>query len=131
MHVVDMVYFWARTIPHQAAIIRPEGIVTYAALAEAVETAAENFARLILDRDKPVAAAIESPAGMLVASLGLQRAGFSIVPVSKPLLEHLPQIGVTTMVCERGGLMLADGTNILFEDSWLTVGTGVSARKMR
>jgi fatty-acyl-CoA synthase/long-chain acyl-CoA synthetase len=35
------------------------------------------------------------------------------------------------MVCERGGAMLTEGTNILFEDSWLTVGTRASQSKRR
>ena len=126
MRVVDMVYFWARTIPRRPAIIRPEGIVTYGALADSIETAADNFSRTILDRDKPVAIAIESTVSMLVASLGLLRAGFSIVPVSKLLLEHLPQTGANTLVYERGGATLDGGTNILFEDSWLSVGTRAS-----
>ena len=126
MRVVDMVYFWARTIPRRPAIIRPEGIVTYGALADSIETAADNFSRTILDRDKPVAIAIESAASMLVASLGLMRAGFSIVPVSKLQLEHLPQTGANTLVYERGGVTLAGGTNILFEESWLSAGTRAS-----
>jgi len=129
MHVVDMVYYWARTIPRHPAIIQPAGIVTYGALADAVETAADHFSRTILERAKPVAIAIESPASMLVASLGLMRAGFNIAPVSKALFEYLPQIGVNTLVNERNGAMLSDGTNILFEDSWLPVGTRAGSSK--
>jgi long-chain acyl-CoA synthetase len=123
VRVVDMVSFWARTTPRRPAVIRPEGIVTYEALANSIETAADNFSRTILDRSKPVAIAIDSTVGILVASLGLLRAGFSIVPVSKLLFEHLPQTGANTLVYQRGGSTLDGGTNILFEDSWLSVGT--------
>ena len=55
MHIVDLVYFWARTIPLRPAVIEPNGVVTYAALAHGVEVAAEHFARNIVDRSKPVA----------------------------------------------------------------------------
>lgn len=126
MHVVDMVCFWGRTIPRHPAIIRPEGVVSYGALAGAVETAADNFSRTIVDRDKPVAIAIDSPANFLVASLGLLGAGFNIVPVSKHLFEHLPQTGANSLVYERGGATLDGGTNVLFEDRWLSVEAGPS-----
>ena len=83
MHIVDMVYYWARTIPRHPAVIRAEGFVTYGALADSVETAADNLSRAIADRDKPVAVSIENAAAMLVACLGLMRAGFNIVPASE------------------------------------------------
>jgi long-chain acyl-CoA synthetase len=121
-NVVDQVYYWARTIPHHPAVIRPEGIITYGALAYSIETAADDFARMILDRDKPVAIAVENPANMLVASLGLLRAGFRIVPAGKGLFEHLPQTGAGTLIYERGGATLGGVTNIVFEERWLSVG---------
>jgi acyl-coenzyme A synthetase/AMP-(fatty) acid ligase len=126
MRLDDMVSFWGRTISRRPAIIRPEGIVTYKALSDSIEFAASHFSGLMLEPDKPVAIASDNPVTMLVASLGLLRAGFSIVPVSKSLLEHLPQTGANTLVYERDGATLDGGTNILFEDSWLSVGTRVS-----
>ena len=124
MHVVDMIFYWARTIPRHPAVIRPQGVVTYGALARSVETAADNLSRAILDRDKPVAVAIEDAAAMLAASLGLMRAGFNVVPAAKQLFEHLPQVGTNTLVYERGGATLDGGTNILFEERWMSAGTG-------
>jgi acyl-coenzyme A synthetase/AMP-(fatty) acid ligase len=126
MHIVDMVYFWARTMPRHPAVIQPDGIVTYLALAQGIERAAEHFARTILDRSRPVAVSIENAPRMLVASLGLLRAGFNIVPVAKDLFQYLPAAGTSTLVCERGGATLDGGTNILFDESWLTVGTNLS-----
>jgi acyl-coenzyme A synthetase/AMP-(fatty) acid ligase len=122
MHIVDMVYFWARTMPQRPAIIQPEGIVTYATLAQAIEAAAEHFARNILDRSNPVAVSVSTGSKMLVASLGLLRAGFSVVPATKTLFEHLASIGANTLVCERDGDKLSQGMNILFDDSWLSFG---------
>src|SRR5688572_8229128 len=112
MHTVDMISYWGRTIPQHPAIIRAEGFVTYAALAKSMETAADNLSRAVLDRDKPVAVAMEDALAMLAACLGLTRAGFNVVPASKQLLEHLPQVGVGTLVHQRGGATLDGGTNI-------------------
>ena len=123
MHIVDMVYFWGRSTPARHAVIQPDGTVTYLALAQAIEAAAAHFARTILDRSHPVAVSIETPPRMLAASLGLMRAGFDVLPVSRNHIGHLPEAGTTTLVYERGGAMLEGGTNIMFADSWLTVGT--------
>lgn len=128
MQVADMVYFWARTIPRHPAIIRPGGVISYAGLADAIAAAAAHFSRVIPDRDKPVAISMESASGMIVASLGLTSAGFSIVPISKNLLDHVPSTGADTLVHERGGVSLAGGTNILFEEAWPTGGANQSGR---
>jgi acyl-coenzyme A synthetase/AMP-(fatty) acid ligase len=129
MHTVDMISYWGRTIPHHPAVIRAEGFVTYGALAQSVETAADNLSRAISDRTRPVAVSIENAASMLVASLALMRAGFSVVPASKQLFEHLPQLGVSTLVHQRGGDTFDGGANILFEDRWLSSGADVDLRK--
>ena len=59
MHIVDMVYFWARTTPQRPATIQMDGIVTYHALAQGIESAAEYFAHNIPDKSKPVAISVE------------------------------------------------------------------------
>jgi len=74
MHIVDMVYFWARTSPRRPAVIEPAGSMTYAAFAHAVEAAAEHFAQNIADKPRPVAVSIQTGSKMLVALLGLLRA---------------------------------------------------------
>src|SRR6478672_11186895 len=66
MHIVDMVYFWARTSPRRPAVIEPAGSMTYAAFAHAVEAAAEHFAQNIADKPRPVAVSIQTGSNMLV-----------------------------------------------------------------
>jgi acyl-coenzyme A synthetase/AMP-(fatty) acid ligase len=122
MHIVDMVYFWARTMPQRPAVIQPDGIVTYRALVQGIESAAEHFARNILDKSKPVVVSIASEPKMLVASFGLLRAGFNIIVAGKGELKHIPPGDATTLVCERGSESLGDRANILFEESWLNIG---------
>ena len=98
MHTVDMISYLGANDP------APPGdhsswrvFVTYGALAQSVETAADNLSRAISDRRQAGRVSIENAASMLVASLGLMRAGFSVVPASKQLFEHLPQLGVSTL----------------------------------
>jgi acyl-coenzyme A synthetase/AMP-(fatty) acid ligase len=125
MHIVDMVYFWARTMPQRVAVINPDGVVTYRALAQGIERAAEYFAGTITDKSKPVTELLPSAPKMLIASLGLLRAGFSIIVANTPDLPHIPSSDSNTLVYERGGTTLSDRTNIVFEESWLEIGAGV------
>ena len=121
MNIVNMLLFWARSMPRHPAIIQPELTLSYAQLGQAIEAAAEYFARSALGPSQPIAVAISNPTKMMIASLGLFRAGFSVVPANQRLLEHLPTVGVTAMVGERNGVTLSGGTNILFDDAWLSV----------
>jgi acyl-coenzyme A synthetase/AMP-(fatty) acid ligase len=130
MHVADMVAFWGRTIPRRPAIVRPEGVVTYAALAGAIDVAADYFAHAIPDRDKPVAVSIDNAPGMIVATLGLFSAGFSVVPVSRNLLAHVSSTGADTLVHGRDGPLLDGGNNVLFEERW-PAGGAIRAEQRR
>jgi acyl-coenzyme A synthetase/AMP-(fatty) acid ligase len=123
MHIVDMVYFWARTIPQRPAVIGPAGSITYAGLAHAVEAAAEHFAQNIADKSKPVAVSINTGSKMLVALLGLLRAGFSVVLANKAVFKHLSFTGANTLVFERGSATLDGGTNMPYDDNWISIGT--------
>ena len=129
MHIVDMVYYWARTMPLHPAVIEPEGIITYASLAHATEAAAEHFGRNILDRSKPVAVSIGTASKMLVAILGLLRARFDTVLSTASELKYLPSVNADTLVCEHGGARLDEGNNILFENSWITIGTAADKQR--
>ena len=129
MHIVDMVYYWARTMPLHPAVIEPEGIITYASLAHATEAAAEHFGRNILDRSKPVAVSIGTASKMLVAILGLLRARFDTVLSTASELKYLPSVNADTLVCEHGGARLDKGNNILFENSWITIGTAADKQR--
>ncbi len=124
MHIVDMVYFWARTMPLRPAVIQPEGILTYQALAQGIESAAEHFARSIPDRAKPVTVSLLSAPKMLIASLGLFRAGFDIIVAGQNEIAHIPLADSNTLVYERGKTNSAERTNIVFEESWLDIGAG-------
>lgn len=116
MHIVDMVYFWARTMPLRPAVIQPEGILTYRALAQGIESAAEHFARSIPDRAKPVTVSLPSAPKMLIASLGLFRAGFDIIVAGQNELAHIPFANSNTLVYERGKTNSAERTNIVFDE---------------
>jgi acyl-coenzyme A synthetase/AMP-(fatty) acid ligase len=120
MHIVDTVFFWARSRPQHRAIVQLDLTLTYQQLGNAIEVAAAYFARCALDRSQPVAVAVFNPAKMLIACLGLMRGGFSIIPANQALLEHLPSTGASAMIGERNGPTLNGGTNLLFDDGWLS-----------
>jgi acyl-coenzyme A synthetase/AMP-(fatty) acid ligase len=122
MHIVDMVYFWARTMPRQLAVIQPEGVVTYQALAQGIESAAVYFAASVTDKSKPVTVSLPSAPKMLIASLGLLRAGCSIIVANPADLIHIPLVDSNTLVYERGGTTLNERENIVFDESWLELG---------
>src|SRR5450631_1871680 len=122
MHIVDTIYFWARTIPLHAAVIEPAGSITYSSLAHAVESAAKHFTQNIADKSKPVAVSINTGSKMLVAVLGLLRAGFSVVLANKTVFKHLSSTGANTLVFERNTATLEGYANIPFDDNWLRVG---------
>ena len=56
---------------------------------------------------------------MLIASLGLLRAGFNIIVAGKNELPHIPPGDSNTLVHERGETTWSERTNIVFEESWL------------
>src|SRR5215831_17328427 len=58
MHVVDMVFHWARIDPHRPAIILPELVTTFAGLADAIDSISNRIDQLALDPREPVATAI-------------------------------------------------------------------------
>src|SRR5262245_26895581 len=119
MPIVDSILFWANATPARPAIIQPRGAQTYRMLADAIMAAAGHFARSDLDPKKPVAVAIEDPARMLVASLALMYAGFSIVAAARTQLPHLALTGADTLISEHGGLVWTDRTTIMFNEAWL------------
>jgi acyl-coenzyme A synthetase/AMP-(fatty) acid ligase len=122
MHIVDMVYFWARSMPRHPAVIQPGGIVTYWALAQGIESAAAYFASNITDRSKPITVSLQSAAKALIASLGLLRSGYSIIVANSPDLTHIAADDSNILVHERDGASLSDRTNIVFDESWLEIG---------
>jgi 2,3-dihydroxybenzoate-AMP ligase len=123
LQIVDAILFWANATPSHPAIIQPHGVQTYRMLGDAIMAATGHFVRSDLDPARPVSVSIDEPARMLVACLGLLHAGFSVVPCSQHLLQHLPVTGADTLVSEHGGLMWTDHTTILFNDAWMSAHT--------
>src|ERR1700745_1093098 len=118
MQIVDAILFWANTRPRHPAILQPGGGRTYRMLADTIEAAAVHFSAAALDPDRPVAIAINDPAKMLAASLGMLHAGFSILPAGQGLLESLSATGASTLVADRGGLVWPDHEIIYFDHAW-------------
>jgi|ERR1700733_1631 acyl-coenzyme A synthetase/AMP-(fatty) acid ligase len=119
MHVVDMIFFWAKARPHHPAIIQSEVVITYKGLADAIRLVCEQISRLNLEPDEPVAVSIESPAYQLLVTFALLRSGFAAAPVYQNRLPFLRPSGIKNIIYAEQGLLLSGGRNIRFENSWL------------
>src|SRR5262249_33906984 len=98
MHVVDMVFFWARVEPDRLAIIQPEMVTTCRGLADAIESISDRIDQLGLDTGEPVAVSIANPSYFLATIFALFRCGFSVAPVNAPLLLHLRAAGIRNLI---------------------------------
>jgi acyl-coenzyme A synthetase/AMP-(fatty) acid ligase len=128
MHVVDMIYFWARTVPDRPAILQPEMMTTFQGLADGIESIGERIDRLNLDRREPVAVSLANPSFLLATIFALMRAGYSVAPVNPALYQHFRPAGIRNLVYDTQGQMLSGGRNIRFDMSWLPP-TGPDAPK--
>jgi acyl-coenzyme A synthetase/AMP-(fatty) acid ligase len=130
MNIVDMVYYWARATPRRPAVIEAAGTIPYTTLAHAIEASAQYFAANIEEKSKPVAVSVNTGSKMLVALLGLLRAGFDVVLANDAVFKHLSSIGVNTLIFERGGATLTGAVNIPFDDNWLSLGRRAETQTM-
>jgi acyl-CoA synthetase (AMP-forming)/AMP-acid ligase II len=119
MHVVDMVFHWARMNPHRPAIILPDLITTFAGLAEAIDSISNRIDQLGLDPNEPVATAIGNPALFIAVVFALQRSGFSVALGNRRLIKHLQPNGVRNLIYDVEGFVASGGRNIRFDNSWL------------
>jgi acyl-coenzyme A synthetase/AMP-(fatty) acid ligase len=119
MHVVDMVFHWARIDPHRPAIVLPELVTTFAGLADAIDSISNRIDQLGLDPREPVATAIANPALSIAVLFALQRAGFSVAPANRGLIKHLQPNGIRNLIYDVEGFVASGGRNIRFDNSWL------------
>jgi acyl-coenzyme A synthetase/AMP-(fatty) acid ligase len=120
MRLIDMIFYGARIHPHRQALIQPELVVTYRALADAIEAIANHVRKLNLDPREPVGVSIASPAYLVATVLGAVRSGYSVAVVRPSLLPFLQGFGVRNLIYDSQGLMLSGGRNIRFDPAWIT-----------
>ncbi len=131
MHVVDMVFFWAKAEPHRPAVVQPEMVTTYQGLADAIESIGDRIDRLNLDTSEPVAVSITNPTFALATMFALLRCGFSVAPVNRPLYFHLRNAGVRNLIYDTDGQVMSGGRNIRFDPSWLPAASASSRKPYR
>jgi acyl-coenzyme A synthetase/AMP-(fatty) acid ligase len=119
MHVVDMVFHWARMDPHRPAIVLPDLVTTYAGLADAVDSISNRIDQLGLDPREPVATALGNPALTIAVAFALLRSGFSAAPANRGLIKHLQINGIRNLIYDVEGFVASGGRNIRFDNSWL------------
>jgi acyl-coenzyme A synthetase/AMP-(fatty) acid ligase len=131
MHILDMVFHWARMDPHRPAIILPEMITTFAGLADGIESVSTRIDKLDLDKREPVAVAIATPALFVVAVFALLRSGYSAVLANRGLIPHLQPNGIRNVIYDVDGLVASGGRNIRFDSSWLPTGPLANRKHQR
>jgi len=120
MYLIDMIFYWARTDPHRHALIQPDLITTYRALAEAIEASAARIERLQLDRREPIGISIANPSYLIAAAFAVLRCGYSVALVPPALFSLLQPIGIRNLIYDAQGLMLSGGRNVRFDQSWIS-----------
>jgi acyl-coenzyme A synthetase/AMP-(fatty) acid ligase len=123
MHILDMVFHWAKMDPHRRALILPEMITTYAGLVDGIESVSSRIDKLDLDKREPVAVALANPALLVTTILALLRSGFSAAPAYRGLIPHLQPNGIKNLIYDVDGLVASGGRNIRFDPSWLPTGS--------
>jgi fatty-acyl-CoA synthase len=123
MHVVDMVFHWARIDPHRPAIVQPEMVTTFAGLADAIDSLSKRIDQLGLNPCEPVATAIANPTLSTALVFALMRSGFSVAPANRALIKHLQSNGVRNLIYDVEGFVASGGRNIRFDGSWLPAGS--------
>jgi acyl-coenzyme A synthetase/AMP-(fatty) acid ligase len=127
VHVVDMVFFWAKAEPHRLALIQPEMVTTFQGLADAVDSIGDRIERMGLDKQEPVAVSIANPSYLLATTFALLRCGFSVALVNRPLYFHLRTLGIRNLIYDTQGQVMSGGRNIRFDMSWLPSAGLISA----
>lgn len=120
MYLIDMIFYWGKTDPHRHAMVLPETITTYRALADAIELAADRIDQLGIDRGETVGVCIANPSFFIVVAFALLRGGYSPALLRPALLPLLQSAGIRNLIYDSQGLMLAGGRNIRFDPSWLS-----------
>ena len=128
VHVVDMVFFWAKAEPHRLALIQPEMVTSFQGLADAIESIGNRVDGLGLDPSEPVGVSIANPSLMIATIFALFRCGFSVALVHPRLYPHLRSAGVRNLIYDTQGQVLSGGRNIQFDMSWLPPGASGGAQ---
>jgi acyl-coenzyme A synthetase/AMP-(fatty) acid ligase len=118
MHILDMIFYWAKTKPNHLAVIQSDAILTFATLAERVDSVARKITELNLDPDEPVAVLIEHRTRQLIVCFALLHLGYTIAPAYAGLLPHLQASGIDTVIHDRKAGAPRASKNIYFDDSW-------------
>lgn len=114
-----MIFYWAKAAPERLAIIQHDVVVTYRALADAIESVCERIDRFDLGRGTPVAVAIRDASRLLAVCFALLRRGIMAVPIGRDTLPHLVSNGIITVIGDDESFSHSGGRHIRFDDSWL------------
>jgi acyl-coenzyme A synthetase/AMP-(fatty) acid ligase len=130
MHITDMILYWGRTEPHRPALIQPELVTSYQALADAIESIGERIDQFGLDRKSVVGVSLAIPSFFVATVFALLRRGYNAALIHRQLFPLLLGSGIRNLIYDTHGQMLSGGKNIRFDASWLP-GSQVDRRGRR
>jgi acyl-coenzyme A synthetase/AMP-(fatty) acid ligase len=131
MHPLEMIDYWAKIDPHRLALVEPDTVITYGALADSILSIESRVVKLGLDKREPIAVSLATPSLFVATVLALLRAGYDTALVNPRRFPLLQATGIRNLIYDSQGLMLSGGRNIRFDKSWLPNTDAISARKSR
>ena len=128
MHLLDMIFYWAKIDPHRLALVQSDRVTDYKSLVGAIVSIENRIAQLGLDRREPIAVSLAIPTLFIATVLAVLRSGYTAALVNPRRFPLLKSAGIRNLIYDSEGLMMSGGRNIRFEKSWLP-GAGFDAFK--
>lgn len=127
MNFVDLIFFYATTLPNKAAIVLGDRGVTYAKLADAIRAAERRIRALGFKADDLVGISCESPIRHLTLAFALYRAGTPSISLRQGL--DLERIGLhpAAVLRDEGGSPTSGTRDIAVDESWFAAAHDDSA----
>jgi acyl-coenzyme A synthetase/AMP-(fatty) acid ligase len=129
MHIVDMIYYWARVAPLRPAVIQASASLTFRELVEGIDAVAEQVKGLDLNKQECVGVAVLSPMLMLQTIFALLRDGYSVAPIGG---RHVSEIGaasgITTVISDGKSQFGPDVRTLPFDPTWLATSARAGPR---
>jgi acyl-coenzyme A synthetase/AMP-(fatty) acid ligase len=119
MHITDMIRYWARTDPNRPALIQPDLVTSYQALAIAIDSIGGRIAKMGFGPREVVGVALNNPSIFVATVFALLRDGKNAALLNRTLLPLLQPAGIRNLIYDVQGQILSGGKNVRFDPSWL------------
>ncbi|MFN3892478.1 MAG: AMP-binding protein [Beijerinckiaceae bacterium] len=119
----DQLAAHAAFTPGKPAIMLPDRIVTYEILVNGVYSVQRTISHLMLDRNHPVAIAVDNPGRHLIVLLALIRSGYTVTSIRADQLGLAISFGAKAVLTDRLIPPQAGARVHAVDDKWFQGGT--------